>query len=276
VSETPNQILRRHGLHPKKSWGQNFLGDDHILSAIARACTLAPGMTAVELGAGLGHFTRQLAASGANIVAIERDRELVAVLEKELALPNVRVVAANAAELDFAEVAGTRPVAVVGNLPYHLSSTITFAVLHQRANVSYAVFLLQREVAERLAAGPGSRDYGLLSVLLQLYAEVEVVLEVPRGAFFPPPKVESSVVRIDFLPRPRAEVTSDARFEKLVKAAFQQRRKTLANALEAGGFDARPALAAAGIDGIRRAETLSPAEFAAVERSLGPAPGSPP
>lgn len=270
MAETPNEILRRHNLRPKKSWGQNFLGDDRILEEIARACTLGKGETAVELGAGLGHLTRHLADSGANIVAVERDRDLVAVLEKELALPNVKVVAANAAEIDFAEIAGTRPVAVVGNLPYHLSSSILFEVLHQRANVNRAIFLLQREVAERLAAGPGSRDYGLLSVLLQLYAEVEVVIDVPRGAFFPPPQVENSVVRIDFLPRPRAEVIDSARFEKLVKAAFQQRRKTLSNALEKGGFDADPALAAAGIDGKRRAETLSPAEFAAIERALGP------
>ena len=270
MSETPNQILRRHGLRPKKSWGQNFLGDDHILGEIARACTLRAGETALELGAGLGHLTRHLAASGATIVAVERDRELVTVLEKELALPNVRVVAENAAEIVFAEVAGTKPVAVVGNLPYHLSSPIAFQALHQRLDISRCVFLLQREVAERLAAGPGSRDYGLLSVLLQLYAEVEVVLDVPRGAFFPPPQVESSVVRIDFLPKPRAEVLSEERFEKLVKAAFQQRRKTLANSLDAGGFPADAALAAAGIDGKRRAETLSPAEFAAVERALGP------
>ena len=273
MSESPNQILRRHGLRPKKSWGQNFLGDERILSAIARACTLVPGETAVELGAGLGHLTRELAATGANIVAVERDRDLIPVLEKELPLPNVRVVAGNAAELRFAEAAGTSPVAVVGNLPYHLSSPIAFEVLHQRRDISRCIFLLQREVAVRLAAGPGSRDYGLLSVLLQLHAEIELVLEVPRGAFFPPPQVDSAVVRIDFLPRPRAEILDDARFERLVKAAFGQRRKTLSNALRAGKFEPEAALAAAGIDGRRRAETLSPAEFAAIERALGPVEG---
>lgn len=271
MAETPNQILLRHGLRPKKSWGQNFLGDDRILAAIARACTLSAGETVIELGAGLGHLTRHLAATGASVVAVERDRELVAVLEKELLLPNVRLVAGNAAELDFAAVAGTSPVAVVGNLPYHLSSPITFEVLHQRAHVSRAIFLLQREVAERLAAEPDGRDYGLLSVLLQLHATVEVVVQVPRGAFFPPPKVESAVVRIDFLASPRAPILDEARFEKLVKAAFNQRRKTLSNALRAGGFEsADQALEQAGVDGKRRAETLSPAEFAAVERALGP------
>ena len=269
MSEGPEQILRRHGLRPKKSWGQNFLGDDTILSGIANACSLAAGERVVELGAGLGHLTRHLAATGAQVTAVERDRELVAVLEKELALPNVRVVAANAATVRFAELAQGAPVVVVGNLPYHLTSSIVFEVLHQRAEVSRAIFLLQREVAERLAAPPGGRDYGLLSVLLQLYATVEVVLEVPRGAFLPPPKVESSVVRIDVLPKPRAAVVDPVRFEKLVKGAFQQRRKTLRNALQSAGFaTAEAALVAAGVDPGRRAETLSPEEFAAVERSL--------
>lgn len=266
--ETPAEILRRHGLRPKKSWGQNFLGDARSLGAIAEACSLGPGETVVELGAGLGHLTRRLAATGANVVAVERDRELVPILEKELALPNVRIVAANAAELTFAEVAGTRPVAVVGNLPYHLTSPILFEVLRQRADISKAIFLVQREVAERVSAPPGGRDYGLLSVLLQLHAEVESVVDVPRGAFHPPPQVESSAVRIDFLPKPRAEVRDPERFEKLVRAAFSQRRKQVANSLEAGGFaNAHELLQKAGIDPKSRAEVLSPADFAALERA---------
>jgi 16S rRNA (adenine1518-N6/adenine1519-N6)-dimethyltransferase len=269
MSDGPELILRRHGLRPKKSWGQNFLGDDGILSEIAEACSLHPGDRVIELGAGLGHLTRHLAATGAQVTAVERDRELVPVLEKELVLPNVRVVAANAATIRFAEVALGAPVVVVGNLPYHLTSTILFEVLHQRAEVSRAIFLVQREVATRLAAPPGGRDYGLLSVLLQLYAMVEVVLEVPRTAFLPPPKVESSVIRIDVLPKPRAEVLDPLRFEKLVKGAFQQRRKTLRNALQSAGFTtAEAALLKAGVDPGRRAETLSPEEFAAVERNL--------
>ena len=203
MSEQPKSILHRHGLRPKKSWGQNFLGDDRILSGIARACTLGPGDVVVELGAGLGHLTRHLAETGATVVAVERDRELIPVLEAELNLPNVRVVAANAATVDFAAIAGVPKVAVVGNLPYHLSSPILFALLHQRASISRGVFLLQKEVAERLAAEPDSKTYGLLSVLLQLYADVEVVLQVPRFAFFPPPKVDSAVVRLDILPTGR-------------------------------------------------------------------------
>ncbi len=269
MTDTPNTLLKRHGLKPKKSWGQNFLGDDDVLSRIARACTLGPNEVAVELGAGLGHLTRHLAESGARIVAVERDRDLVDILEGEKLSSNVTVVAANASEVNFRELSKASPVVVIGNLPYHLSSTILFSVLHQHADISRAIFTLQREVAERLAAKPGTRQYGLLSVLLQLYAEVEVVLEVPRGAFFPPPKVESSVVRIDMLAKPRAELKDPVRFERLVKAAFQQRRKTLHNALGKGGFEhVDDALSAASIERTRRAETLSPEEFAAVERAM--------
>src|SRR5690606_15074443 len=115
---------------------------------------------------------------------------------------------------------------VAGNLPYHLSSPILFQILDQREHVSRAIFLLQKEVADRIASGPGAREYGLLSVLLQAYAEVEVMFDVGRGAFHPPPQVESSVLRIDMLPKPRAPIADHARFVRLVKAAFGQRRKT--------------------------------------------------
>ncbi len=267
------RILARRGLRPKKDWGQNFLGDEAILERIAAACGLTPADTVVELGAGLGHLTRALAATGAAVVAIERDRDLVAVLEESALPANVRVVAANAASLDFAQVAQVARPVVAGNLPYQLSSPILFEVLEQRGSVKRAVFLLQREVAERLAAPPGGREYGLLSVLLQAWADVSLALRVPARAFHPPPKVDSAVVRIDFLETPRADVRDPARFVRVVKAAFGQRRKTLYNALRAvDDLGDPPAIAAAleraGIDPMRRAETLSPQEFAALERSL--------
>lgn len=271
--ESPQQILKRHGLRPKKQWGQNFLGDESILARIAKSCSLGPDETVVELGAGLGHLTRMLAATGAQVVAVERDRELVAVLEKELQLPNVRLVAANAADVKFAELAEVPKPVIAGNLPYHLSSPILFQILEQREQVSRAIFLLQKEVADRIASGPGDRDYGLLSVLLQAYAEVEVMFDVGRGAFHPPPQVESSVLRIDLLPKPRAPIADHDRFVRVVKAAFGQRRKTLLNALKGakdlGGAEViGAALQAAGVAPERRAETLGPEEFAAIERAL--------
>ncbi len=271
--ESPQQILKRHGLRPKKQWGQNFLGDESILARIARSCSLGPDETVVELGAGLGHLTRMLASTGAQVVAVERDRELVALLEKELQLPNVRLVAANAADIDFAEIAGVPKPVIAGNLPYHLSSSILFQILDQREHVARAIFLLQQEVADRIASGPGDRDYGLLSVLLQAYAECEVMFDVGRGAFHPPPQVESAVLRIDLLPKPRAPIADHDRFVKLVKAAFGQRRKTLLNALkgakELGDAETlAAALKEAGVAPERRAETLRPEEFAAIERAL--------
>jgi 16S rRNA (adenine1518-N6/adenine1519-N6)-dimethyltransferase len=263
----PAELLRRHGLRPKKEWGQNFLGDERLLAALAALARLHPGEWVVELGAGLGHFTRALAGTGAQVVAVERDRELAPILREQL--PEVEVAEADAKSFDLRAVAARagRRLVVCGNLPYHLSSPILFHLLDQREAVRRAVLLLQREVAERIAAPPGGRDYGLLSVLLQHVADAELALSVPRHAFTPPPEVESAALVLEFLEKPRAEVLDEARFRTLVKAAFSQRRKTLRNSLKAMP-GAREALEKAGIDPQRRAETLTVAEFASIERSL--------
>jgi len=265
VTARPSELLQRHGLRPKKAWGQNFLGDERILAAIAGLTEARPGETVVELGAGLGHLTRALAATGARVVAVERDRDLVPILRSEI--PSVEIAEADAKSFDVAAVAPGGRVVVCGNLPYHLSSPILFHLLEQRRAIRRAVLLLQREVAERVAAPPGGRDYGILSVLVQHVADARIGLQVDRRAFTPPPDVESSALVLDFLAQPRAEVRDEGRFRALVKAGFAQRRKTLANALK-GVPGAREALVRAGIDPRRRAETLSVAEFAAVERAL--------
>lgn len=274
--ESPQQLLRRLGLKPKQSWGQNFLGDDELLRRIADEAMLVKGDVCLELGAGLGHLTRHLVATGARVVAVERDRDLVEALEAQ-ALEGVTVVAANAADLDFAKAAQADQVVVVGNLPYHLTSPILFEVLDQAAHVPRALFTLQKEVVERLAAEPGNRDYGLLTVLLGLRFHVEHCFDVAAGHFIPPPKVDSAVVRLARRKVLRAEVVSEARFRRVVKASFAHRRKTLSNSLKSdqqllAGVELPAVLAAAGIDGMRRAETLSVEEFAALERALGPAP----
>jgi 16S rRNA (adenine1518-N6/adenine1519-N6)-dimethyltransferase len=272
--ESPRDILKRHGLRPKHSWGQNFLGDEDALESIADALLLREGEPVVELGPGLGHLTRFLAATGARVTAVERDRDMLTVLEKE-AIPGVRVVAGNAATVDFAQVAGAPEVAVVGNLPYHLTSPILFRVLEQRAHVTRAVFTLQKEVVERLAAEPGNRDYGLLTVLLGMHFDAENLLTLEAWRFHPPPKVDSAVLRLTRLEAPRAPILDEARFTRVVKASFAHRRKTLFNSLKSDPALGTPealaaALEAAGIDPQRRAETLAPEEFAALERALGP------
>ncbi len=272
--DTPRDILQRHGLRAKHSWGQNFLGDPDILEAISDALELREGEPVVELGPGLGHLTRFLAATGARVTAVEKDRDMLAVLEKE-AIPGVRVVSGNAATVDFAEVAEAPEVKVAGNLPYHLTSSILFQVLEQRERVSRAVFTLQKEVVDRLSAEPGGREYGLLTAILGLYFSAENLFDIDARRFHPPPKVDSAVLRLIRHPQPLAPVTDGARFIRLVKAGFAQRRKTLLNSLKSDkslGDTARlqRALETAGIDPMRRAETLSSTEFAAIERALGP------
>lgn len=271
---SPRALLARYGLRAKKSWGQNFLGDEAILDSIAALAVTAPGERVVELGAGLGHLTACLLARGAEVVAVERDRDMARVLRGELG-DRVAVLEANAVRIDYAALAAAPPavprLAVVGNLPYHLTSPILFGLLDQAGSVSRAVFLLQREVAERLAAAPGTKEWGLLSVLLQERAAVSIERIVPPGAFHPPPRVESAVVRIAFGPA-QAGTVDPARLRRLVKAGFGQRRKTLANAL-AGARIAPPgalagALSQAGVDGKRRGETLTVAEWTALARAL--------
>lgn len=279
---SPRALLDRHGLRAKKSWGQNFLGDEVVLDDIARLAAPRAGEAVVELGAGLGHLTARLVARGARVLAVERDRDMAAVLRAELG-DRIALLEADAARLDWAELArrhgaseggGAPRVAVAGNLPYHLTSPILFSLLDQVEHVSRAVFLLQREVAERLAAPPGSRDWGLLSVLLQREADVSVERIVPPRAFWPPPKVESAVLFVAFRP-PADPVVDPARFRRLVKAGFAQRRKTLRRALQGARIAAperlEAAFAAAGVDPVRRGETLTLAEWAALERALGPA-----
>jgi 16S rRNA (adenine1518-N6/adenine1519-N6)-dimethyltransferase len=282
---SPRALLEKYGLRAKKAWGQNFLGDDAILTHIARLAAPRAGDLVVELGAGLGHLTARLVARGARVVAVERDRDMAAVLRGELG-DSVVLVEADAARLDYgdlaarfaaapagaADPAATPKVAVVGNLPYHLTSPILFSLLDQVERVSRAVLLVQREVAERLAARAGTADWGILSVLLQREADVSIERLVPPGAFLPPPKVESAVVCALF--RPPADAVADpVRFRALVKAGFGQRRKTLGNALRAARIAAPEALAAAlesaGVDPGRRGETLTVAEWAALDRALG-------
>jgi 16S rRNA (adenine1518-N6/adenine1519-N6)-dimethyltransferase len=278
---SPRALLDKYELRAKKSWGQNFLGDEAVLDDIARLAAPTPGARVVELGAGLGHLTARLLARGASVVAVERDRDMARVLRGELG-ERITLLEADAARFDYAAVAGPgERLSVVGNLPYHLTSPILFSLLDQLDHLARATFLVQREVAERLAAEPGEKDWGILSVFLQREADVSIERIVPPGAFFPPPRIHSAVIHALFRPPPAGcEVIEDARFRRLVKAGFAQRRKTLKNALEASRLAPAErlgaALSAAGIDGGRRGETLAIAEWAALERAMGPVePGGP-
>ena len=277
---SPRALLDKYELRAKKSWGQNFLGDAAALDDIARLAAPTAGARVVELGAGLGHLTARLLARGAVVTAVERDRDMARVLRGELG-ERITLLEADAASFDYTTVASAgERLSVVGNLPYHLTSPILFSLLDQLASVSRATFLVQREVAERLAAEPGEKEWGILSVFLQREADVSIERIVPPSAFFPPPRIHSAVMLALFRPpAPGCEVLDVARFRKLVKGGFAQRRKTLRNSLEGArvtdGERQAAALSAAGIDGGRRGETLTVAEWAALERALGPVEASP-
>jgi 16S rRNA (adenine1518-N6/adenine1519-N6)-dimethyltransferase len=261
--KSPKQILDASGLRPKKSWGQNFLSDDWVLGEIASASGAGPDDVVVELGAGLGHLTTALLQTGARVLAVERDRDLVAVLRANLGHePRLTVLEANATTLSLDSLHLTVQPIVVGNLPYHLSSQILFHFLSQRRHLSRMLFTLQEEFAGRLTAGPGTRTYGVLSVLAQAVARVERCLSVPASAFHPVPKVASAAVRLTPLAVPRASMADDPRFPLAVRAAFAQRRKTAANSLRGAGIaDAATALGCAKLEATRRAETFSVEEF---------------
>jgi 16S rRNA (adenine1518-N6/adenine1519-N6)-dimethyltransferase len=268
--QSPKQLLRARGLRPKKSWGQNFLTDSWLLSEIASASGAGPDDVIVELGAGLGHLTEALLQTGARVIAVERDRDLAASLRSSLGQePRLTVLEANAATLSLAALQLAAPPVVVGNLPYHLSSVILFHFLEQRRALRHMLFTLQEEFAARLVAPEGNRTYGVLSVLAQASARVERLFALPSSAFHPPPKVTSATVLITPMALPRASLADDPRFARVVRAAFSQRRKTLANSLRGGGFpDAAAVLERIGIDPMRRAETLSVEDFDRLSAAL--------
>lgn len=265
-------LLQTHGLHAKKAYGQCFLHDATVLERIASAA-VTPGTThVVEIGAGLGALTASLANTGVEVHAIEKDRRLVPLLQELFAdQPTIHIHPGDATELAFASLvpAGIRPT-MAGNLPYSVSTPLLLALLEQRDRTGPATVMLQREVADRLRARPRTKAYGSITALFGLLADIEHVLDVGPGAFSPPPTVWSSVIRIAWLPAPRFEVPSVARFEKSTRAAFAQRRKTLRNSLQtAFARDVvEEAGAQAGLALDRRAETLSVEELAALARAL--------
>jgi 16S rRNA (adenine1518-N6/adenine1519-N6)-dimethyltransferase len=257
------ELLAAAGLHAKKSWGQNFLLDQHVLADIAALAGAGPERPVLELGAGLGALTHHLLARGGKVLAVERDRELVPVLRDVLSWAGDRLelLEADAAQLDYAALAARlgAPLTVTGNLPYQLSSRILVDLADARPHVARGVLLLQREVAERLTTEPGSRVYGLLSVLVQRNLSVRIARGVPPGAFLPRPKVHSAVVVLEARAGTREPVL-DAALTATARAAFRARRKTLraglALALEVPAAKVEPALLEAGIAPEARAETL--------------------
>ncbi len=250
---------------PRKRFGQHFLTDRRYLGRIVEAIGPERGDSMAEIGPGTGLLTAELAARVDHLHAIEIDRDLAAQLRNRFPAARVTVHEGDALDFDFASLPA--PLRVVGNLPYNVSTPILFRIAALEGRIRDGTFLLQREVVDRMVAAPATGAYGRLSVMLQYRFEMHSLLHVPPGAFTPPPKVDSSVVRMVPLGPGRPRADDEGLFERLVAAAFSQRRKTLRNAT--AGIAGPEAFARAAIDPGRRGETLSVAEFIALSNAIG-------
>ncbi len=249
----------------KKRFGQHFLTDRHYLTRIADAIAPKAADSMVEIGPGTGILTGELVPKLARLHVVEIDRDLATDLAARFPEDKLAIHRADALEFDFASLAA--PLRVVGNLPYNVSTPILFRVAAIADRLQDAVFMLQKEVVERMVAAPDTEEYGRLSVMLQYRFAMALLFRVPPGAFTPPPKVDSAVVLMKPLPAGRPRARDEELFAKIVMAAFSQRRKTLRNAVRA--LVTPEAFAKAGIDPQRRGETLSVAEFIALSDAAG-------
>ena len=245
---------------PKKRFGQHFLTDRHYLARIVGAIGPQPADALVEIGPGSGLMTDELASRVDHLHVVEIDRDLAAALRERFPAERVTVHEGDVLDFDFSGL--PRPLRVVGNLPYNVSSPILFRMVEIADGVRDCVFMLQKEVVDRMVAQPGTADYGRLSVMLQYRFAMARAFDVPPGAFTPQPKVDSAVVRMEPLPGDRLRARDEARFASVVTAAFGQRRKTLRNATRA--IVADDAFERSGINPGRRGETLSVEEFVAL------------
>jgi 16S rRNA (adenine1518-N6/adenine1519-N6)-dimethyltransferase len=259
-------------MRAKRSLGQNFLVDRHYQQRIVAALGAQPGETIIEIGPGRGALTQWLVESGANLIAIEADSDLLPILQESFgSRDNFRLISADALEFDFTSIASSENRArVIGNLPYNISTPLLSRLIDYRQVISELVIMLQREVVDRMVAKPGGKEYGYLSVMVQLYSKLERLFDVPPGAFRPAPKVHSTVCRVALSRRANLELANEAQFRETAQIIFAQRRKTLLNNLRAARSrlglsdlaDYQARLAECGIDLRRRAETLSIAEVA--------------
>jgi 16S rRNA (adenine1518-N6/adenine1519-N6)-dimethyltransferase len=266
------EVVRRHGLKPRRSLGQNFLFDLNLTERIARAAGSLDGVTVLEIGPGPGGLTRALVGLGAGrVIAVERDRRAIAALQEIAARHPGRldIVEADALAFDPRPRLGLAPVRIVANLPYNIATPLLISWIGTEPWPPWyecAVLMFQREVAERIVAAPGSKTYGRLSVLVQWRCEARILFDVNASAFVPPPKVKSSVVRI--VPRAAPASCDRALLEAVTQAAFGQRRKMLRQSLRSLGADVATLLAAANLDPTARAEDISVDGFVALTRAL--------
>ena len=266
--EVVHYICKRFDIKMSKKLGQNFLINRGIVDEIVHAAELTPGEPVLEVGPGIGTLTQGLAQSGADVTAIELDRRLLEVLDTTLAsYDNVRIVHGDVLKLDVATIMNHKPFKVVANLPYYITTPIIMSLLESKLPIERLVVMVQKEVALRMVAKPGTKDYGALSVAVQYYTEPDIVLDVPPKSFLPAPAVTSSVIRCVLRDKPPVDVIDEKLFFRVVKAGFAQRRKTFSNTMKTTGLSRdriEELLVKANIDGQRRGETFTLQEFADV------------
>jgi 16S rRNA (adenine1518-N6/adenine1519-N6)-dimethyltransferase len=276
-------ILKKYGFSFKKSLGQNFLIGTNILKKIVSFADLTQESGAIEIGPGIGALTEQLARTSKKVVAFEIDQRLLPILNDTLSpYPNVKIIHNDVLEADVAEVMKEEfndmaNVMVVANLPYYVTTPIIMKLLEEHLPIRGIVCMLQKEVADRISAKPGTKDYGSLSIAVQYYTEAETVMIVPKTVFVPQPNVDSAVIRLTRREQPAVTVTDESFFFQVTRASFAQRRKTLLNNLTSQLPEGKQkkeeilqALSASGIDPTRRGETLSLEEFGRLSEALYP------
>ena len=273
--QVTQHILNRFKLRADKKLGQNFLIDENVVHQIVAAAELSEADTVLEVGPGIGTLTQGLAESKARVVAVELDTRLLPVLATTLnGYDNVRVVHGDILKVNIMEEVGAPSFKVCANLPYYITTPIIFALLEKRLPMERLVAMVQKEVAERMAAQPGGKEYGALSVAIQYYTEPKIAFIVPPTSFIPAPAVESAVIVCKRRIKPPVEVCDEGLFFRVVKAAFSLRRKMLSNSLKNMGIKSERVakwLELAGVDGKRRAETLSLEDFAKLTNSFNEA-----
>lgn len=266
-------IVDKYGFRFNKGLGQNFLIDNTVVADIVKGSEITRDDFVIEIGPGVGTLTRHLLEAAGSVTAIELDDALLPILREELkGYDNLTLIHGDAVKIDFSEIIGDRKVKFVANLPYYVTTPIIARILNDQIPFETLTIMIQKEVAERINAEPGTKDYGAITLLVQYYCDTEILRSVPPSAFIPRPKVDSTVIRLLKLPEPRAKVNDEKLFFRIIRQSFNMRRKTLFNALRGLGYSKElieEVFGEVGIDMKARGETLSVKKFADLSNAIG-------